>query len=338
MSHNIAEQMQGLYRQFGELPGIHIELHRELLAVRVENRQAQATVFLQGAQLSHYQRRNQQPTIWCSDLNEYSEGQALRGGIPVCWPWFGALSDNVDSIQQSVGHSQGPTHGFARSLPWQLQSIETGNGERTDLTLSLEITANTVPLWPYACQLQLQITIGDELSYSLKVENRDHRRFYFSNAFHSYFAVGDINQCAIIGLDQHTYIDTLDKWSQLRQYGKLSVNAEVDRIYRLHDDASTALDSSTSNKTTIDIVDHAWQRVTSVSSSGNNSAVVWNPWVEKSKRLSHFADNDYQHMLCVEIANTAAKSPAGETLAGSPVSLHPGELHIMSSTVSSRAL
>jgi len=333
MSHNIAEQMQDLYRQFGELPGVHIELHRDLLAVRVENRQAEATVFLQGAQLSHYQRRRQQPTIWCSELNGYAQGQALRGGVPICWPWFGPLSHNTDSIQQSVGHTEGPAHGLARSLPWQLQTIETGNGERTELTFSLAIAADTQALWPYACQLQLQLSIGAELSYNLSIENRDHRHFNFSNAFHSYFAVGDIEKATILGLDQHNYIDCLEEWTQHRQHGEILVNTEVDRIYSMNTDASASIDN-----TTIDIVDHAWQRVISVNSSGNNSAVVWNPWTEKSKRLSSFGANDYQHMLCIEIANTAATLPGSGLLAGCAINLQPGEFHHMSSTVSSRPL
>ncbi|MEH6604537.1 MAG: hypothetical protein V7711_03060, partial [Pseudomonadales bacterium] len=142
MAHDIASTMQQLYAQFGELPGVTIELHKELIAISVVNQAATATVFLQGAQLSHYQLPNQHPIIWCSDLCDYSEGQSLRGGIPVCWPWFGDLNRNPDKLKQQVTGLDAPAHGFVRKQIWQLDNVQILNDKTTQLVLSLAVRKN----------------------------------------------------------------------------------------------------------------------------------------------------------------------------------------------------
>ncbi|MBL4827877.1 MAG: D-hexose-6-phosphate mutarotase [Spongiibacteraceae bacterium] len=291
MSITIAQQMQQLYSQFGELEGISIELHKNLLAVRVENSQATATVFLQGAQLSHYQLNNQAPIIWCSESNDYQQGKSLRGGIPICWPWFGDLSRNPDNVKQQIGDiANAPAHGFVREQLWQLDQVEIVNPKLTRLTLSLTLAENTNAYWSYPCALQLTIIIGQQLTLQLQIKNLSQQTFAFSNALHSYFAVGDINQVTINGLESHPYIDCLDQWQSHTQDSALSINQEVDRIYK-----------NTNN--TISITDSAWKRVIEIENKGSNSAVVWNPWKDKAKRLSQFDDHDYQNMLCIETAN-----------------------------------
>lgn len=291
MSSDLGQQMQQLYSQFGNLPGVTIELHKALLAVRVENAQASATIFLQGAQLSHYQRLGETPIIWCSEHCDYSQGQALRGGIPICWPWFGALALNPDTVKQQVPASEAdiPAHGIVRNLLWQLQAIDIIDDNTTRLTLTLSLEKNQQPLWPYACDLKLVINVADTLSMEFEVHNRSDKTIAFSSALHTYFQIEAIAQVRIEGLDQLDYIDCLDDWSEHQQTGPLIIDREVDRIYRNTQQPLTIHDGST--------------RTIYVHSSGSNSAIVWNPWIEKSKRLSNFADDAYQRMLCIETAN-----------------------------------
>jgi glucose-6-phosphate 1-epimerase len=292
MSTNLGQQMQQLYNQFGELSGITIELHKALLAVRVENAQASATVFLQGAQLSQYQRRGEAPIIWCSEQADYKQGQSLRGGIPICWPWFGDLNFNPDAVKQQVAVSAAdsvPAHGIVRNRPWELQAIDIIDDNTTRLTLTLRLEKDQEPLWPHASDLKLIINIADQLNVQFEVHNRSNQTIAFSSALHTYFQVQAIDQVRIEGLDQLNYIDCLNDWSEHQQAGTITIDGEVDRIYRNTQQPITIHDGNS--------------RIIYVRSSGSNSTVVWNPWIEKAKRLSHFADNAYQQMLCIETAN-----------------------------------
>jgi glucose-6-phosphate 1-epimerase len=290
MSASIGQQMQQLYSQFGELPGISIELHKQLLAIRVDNQQASATVFLQGAQLSHYQRHGEAPLLWCSEQCDYQQGTSLRGGIPICWPWFGDSQRNPASVQQLIIDQETalPAHGLVRNRDWQLLSIDTADQNTTLICLQLSINPDDEPRWPYACTLQLQISVGTKLTVQLRVTNNSPQPITYSCALHSYFAVSHIDQVSVEGIDQQHYSDCLDNWQSHQQQGKLKIDREIDRIYR------------TEGKP-IGIIDQ--QRTIILSTEGSRSSVIWNPWVEKSARLSHFGEQDYQQMLCVETAN-----------------------------------
>ena len=308
---NIGQQMQQLYQQFGELPGITIELHRDLLAISITNDRADATVFLQGAQLSHFQPKDQQhPVIWCSPDCEYKSGQSLRGGIPVCWPWFGDASRNPEPVQQLIGSEPAPAHGIARNQLWNLDNIEIINTGHTRLTLSLNV--ENEPLWPQHCQLQLTMEISQQLELRWKVSNLSQQALAFSGALHSYFAINNTQQLTVTGLEALPFIDCMDQWQTKTEPAAVCIDQEIDRIYQ-----------GTNNKT-ISLVDTGWQRVINITSQGSNSAVLWNPWIEKAKRLSQFPDDAYQSMLCLETANAAEDF----------VTLDAGDTHQLTLTIS----
>jgi glucose-6-phosphate 1-epimerase len=324
MSHNLREQMQTLYRQFGEVAGIHIELHKELLAVRVENEQATATVFLQGAQLSDYRikqpGKQQQPIIWCSPQCDYLVGQPLRGGIPVCWPWFGELARNPHAVQQQIPETAlqqttAPAHGFVRNRNWQLTQAQAITPHLTRLQLELKLAAAEEPLWPYATDLRLTIDIGATLLLTFAIINRSSQSVNFSAALHSYFAISDIDQVAVDGLQSLSYIDCMANWETKRQQGLVTIDAELDRIY-----------SGTHNGITL--IDKDWQHSINLRTEGSNSAILWNPWQEKARRLSQFPDSAYREMLCIESAN------AGDDC----VALATGETHKLCLTISQSRL
>lgn len=289
---NLAEQMSDLYSRFGKQPGITIELHKSLIAIGVRNQAASATVFLQGAQLTHYQRTQERPLIWLSPECDYRPGASLRGGIPVCWPWFGDLNRNPREVREQVAIENSPAHGFVRSRDWQLDSIRQPTPSLTELTLSLDIAATSEPLWPFASRLTLQISIGSKLTLDLSICNNDSSAFTFTSALHTYFAVATIDQSQVIGLEGCTYIDALDDWQRKQQNGAIRIDQEVDRIY-LNVPKRMA------------ISDPGNQRQISLSTHNSSDAVVWNPWIDKAQRLSCFAPAAYRDMLCVETGNIA---------------------------------
>ncbi len=303
------------YRHLESIPGVSLRTRGELVSLQVENDSASAEVFLQGAQLAHYQRHDEPPVLWCSPLCDYREGNPLRGGIPICWPWFGDLDANPHAIRRQY-HSGG-AHGFARNRLWQLDNVERVRGDLTRATLSLppdsDCAAGESPTC--AAALQLTIEVGKRLRLGLDVHNPGPEAFYFSAALHSYYAVSDIDAVRVEGLERLSYLDTVGEASHGRQRGPLTIDREVDRIYH-------------GTWSPLKLVDRGWRRVLLISSEGSDSAVLWNPWVDKAKRLSQFADEAYREMLCIETAN------AGDDF----VVLQAGERHRLGFTLRCKPL
>ncbi|TGD76048.1 D-hexose-6-phosphate mutarotase [Mangrovimicrobium sediminis] len=304
-----------LYQRFEKLPGVRLEQHGQLLALRVENQAASALVFLQGAQLAHYQRQGEHPAIWLSPQCTYQRGKPLRGGVPVCWPWFGDLERNPAAIRRQWRAADAPAHGFARNRDWRLDDVSCPDPERTLIDLSLTVAATDDAAWPLGALLQLHIEVSARLRIELRVSNQAATAFYYSGALHSYYAVSAIDTVRVDGLQRLNYIDCARDWDHGRQHGELAIDGETDRIYH-------------GAWGPIRVIDHGWRRVLHLSSEGSDSAVVWNPWVEKSQRLSDFADDAYRGMLCVETAN------AGEDFA----IVEPGETRRLGFTLRCRPL
>ena len=310
---DLSQKIQQLYQQFGELSGITIELHKELIAIGIDNRQAQATVFLQGAQLTHFQPKGGKAIIWNSELNDYRSGVAIRGGIPLCWPWFGALAKNPPPVLESlstIDADSAPAHGFVRDRDWQLDAINVDDPEKTQLLFTLSVNREDYPGWPYACELSLRIEIGQRLRLTLSTLNNSERAIAISAALHSYFAVDDITLAGVTGFENSDYLDCLAaEWPIKQQTGAIGIDCEVDRIY-------------TSSPQPIGL--NRGSDCVFLYSKGSNSTVVWNPWIEKARRLSHFDDEAYKKMLCIE---TAQLSPDAIALAS-------GQTHELQLTIS----
>jgi glucose-6-phosphate 1-epimerase len=282
---NIGQQLQALYSRFGDIDEVTIELHKELLAINIRNRAAEATIFLQGAQLSQYQPHKEQPVIWLSPECDYKAGSPLRGGIPICWPWFGGLDKNPESIQQQVSSSAEQAHGFVRALEWDVDFIQAVSLNETELQMSLALDANDQ--WPFACKLVLKFTIGARLTLCFEVQNNDSKPFFFTSALHSYFAIGDITHTKISGLDNRPFIDALNDRQVFTQHGDITIDREIDRIYETNGDS-------------VHIVDSQRQRQISIVSKSSSNAVVLNPGGEKSKPLCQIMVWNFNEILCVE--------------------------------------
>jgi len=294
---NIIDTIQSLYKDYGQLKGVTIECQKELVAIGIKNQAATAEVFLQGAQITRYQRIDKSPTLFLSKACEYKQGSTLRGGIPICWPWFGDLAKNPEVIQQQLinddqsATTEFPAHGFVRQREWAVESIRTPADDLTIVELSYHVKDE--PLWPFDTLLTCRISIGATLSVSLHIANNSTQAFVFSAALHSYFAVNHIDHVRISGFNQSDYYDALDvneknEWPLKTQQGDITFSEEVDRVYQ-------------SSKTPVTINEK--NRTIAITSLGSDSTVVWNPWVDKSQTLSQFKGDDYQRMVCVETAN-----------------------------------
>lgn len=253
--------------------------------IEIANAHATARLSLHGAQVLSYRPRGMDADLlFLSEQALYQPGKAIRGGIPVCWPWFGP-------DPQGLGR---PAHGLARTRVWALRRSGPQPGGETLVEMGLRDTAETRELWPHAFDLTLTVTIGSTLQLALTTRNTGEAPFSVSQALHSYFAVGDVAQTRVRGLDGCRYIDNAKGagGAVKVQTGDVTVSGEVDRIY-------------TGAPPALRIDDRARPRTVSLHSEGSRTAVVWNPWKDISAGMADLPDDAYRDFVCVETANAA---------------------------------
>lgn len=245
--------------------------------IEIENDFAEAKIALQGAHLFHYKAKHKPALLWLSKRAYFEDGKAIRGGIPICFPWFGKNKDNPTL----------PQHGFARTELWTVVLEEEIDAQHTHIQLQLQPNPHTLEQWPYLFDLYLDITISDTLSIALTTTNTDTKPFEISTALHTYFSISDINTISVKGLDAKAYYNALNGDTYM-QHGDIVIEEEVDRVYF---DASE----------TITLLDGDFK--VNIHQEGSNSLVVWNPWIEKSKQMTDMSDDGYKSMVCLETSN-----------------------------------
>ncbi|WP_295413770.1 D-hexose-6-phosphate mutarotase, partial [uncultured Thiodictyon sp.] len=224
--------------------------------------------------------------LFVSERAFFESGKGIKGGIPICWPWFGAAR---------AGQT-GPAHGFARTLPWSILATATLPSGATRITLGLADDGETQALWPYHFNLLVEITVGAALTVELITRNAGDQAFQITQGLHSYFRVGDATRVRVLGLDGCSYIDKAAGANDaiVTQQGPVTVAAEVNRIYESVPAALT-------------IEDPVLERRIRIASRHSATCVVWNPWVETARAMADLDDLDYRIMLCVETVNTASE-------------------------------
>lgn len=262
--------------------------------IEIHNAAASATVSLYGGQMLSYRPRGQlHDMLFLSSKSYFETNKAIRGGIPICWPWFGARSDG----------RPGANHGFARTSQWTLTSVEKPSDRLTRLRLTLSDSPESWPVWPYYFELELIASIGASLCLELVSRNTGYKPFSLTQALHAYFLVGDIAKTRLTGLEGRDFIDKMDDNRGKSQVGPLTVSKAIDRVYEHQD-------------TPLSIHDEAFQQSIQILPSGNHNAIVWNPWHMATGTLPDLQENDYQRFLCVEPGNALANSitlrPGGE--------------------------
>lgn len=243
----------------------------------VSNKSATAKIALHGAHLFHYQRPPDPPLFYVSSTSHFENGKAIRGGIPVCWPWFGKHKSD----------SKLPQHGFARTTPWQCIETAESDNFTSELTLQLEDIQENDLLWPYKAELCLKIKISDTLTMQLITTNLDSRSFTISSALHSYFAISNIENVLVKGLNNTPFVDTLTM-THKQHSDDINISRETDRVYQ---DVHQPIEL------------HDAERIIRIDNKGSKSVVLWNPWIEKNRQMADMADDDYKTMLCIETAN-----------------------------------
>ncbi len=249
----------------------------ELITAVIDNAACRAEIVLQGAHVLSFTPRNEAPVLWHSSQSYFAPGKPIRGGIPVCWPWFGAHPDGTPH----------PAHGYARLSPWRvLGSCELPDGA-TRIELELATPDDHPEKLPLGCRCA--ITAGRTLRLELTSVNHGSQPYRLSEALHSYFAVSDVTKIRITGLEDTEYADKVGGGYH-RQPGAITIGEEVDRIY---------LDTPAA----VEIHDPGLKRTIVVSKSGSESTVVWNPWIAKAQRMPDYGDAEYPEMVCVETVN-----------------------------------
>lgn len=270
---------------------------------------AQATVYLQGAHVTHFQPKDQHPVLWMSEKSRFEKGQPIRGGIPICWPWFGPHPGQPDL----------PQHGFARISNWHVTKIEeSGHGVQLVLSLSSEDISNIAVNgkgMEHSFELQYRITVGRIFDVELTAKNVSDKSMHnIGVALHSYFAISAVESVHIDGLQNRRYFDKLTEQFD-EDPEPIRFSKETDRVY-LGVPSSVTLNDEKGNR-----------RIT-ITSTGSDSTVVWNPWIDKAAKMDDFPDDGYQNMVCVETANALADVRT----------INPGEKHTVSQTIKVESL
>jgi glucose-6-phosphate 1-epimerase len=265
-----------------------------LITMTVSNAHGSGSIALQGAQLLTWTPTGQEPVVWLSPKAKFAPGKSARGGVPVCWPWFGPHASEAAF----------PAHGFARAAPWDVVEAAAREDGSHRLSFRLRRGESDAALWPCATPLEIRYTLGLALEIELITRNDSPEHLSLAEALHTYFAVGDVRDIRIEGLDGTEYIDKVDGGQRKQQAGPVAIAGEVDRVY-----LGTEADCL--------IVDPVFKRRVRVEKRGSRSTVVWNPWAEKAAKMGDFVEEGYLGMVCVESANAADDA----------VALAPGEEH-----------
>ncbi len=269
-----------------------------LVFAEIDNTHATATLCLQGAHLVTWRPKDHAlPVVWVSEAARFAPGKSIRGGVPVCWPWFGP-----HATQASF-----PAHGFARTVPWQVTGTETTDDGATRIALVLLQNEQTRAQFAHACRLELNLTIGATLRAALVTTNLDTEPLTIGEALHTYFQIGDIGRVRVLGLEGCEYVDKVEGGARKRQEGPIAFAGETDRVY-------------VDTEARCIIEDPVLRRRILIDKSGSRSTVVWTPWQDKADKMGDLGPNDgWRRMVCVESGNAL----------DNVVSIAPGAAHTL---------
>jgi len=277
-------------------PDIQIEeISPRYPIIHISNAHATASIALHGAHLTHYAPHGQPPVIFTSKAAIYKAGKPIRGGIPICWPWFGAHPDAEKKLS---------AHGYARSSFWILETVSS-DPDGTRLTFSLPPQNNS------KLHATLEFLIGKTLDLKLTTTNLGEKPVMFSEALHSYFAVSDAQKVELHGLDGRSYLDsTQTPEPKKKQHGPVRFPDEIDRIYTSGDP--------------LDIEDPKKQHRISIKKSNSQSSIIWNPGEMKGRALVDLENSEITQFICAESGNVREQS----------INLAPGSAHSLTLRIS----
>jgi glucose-6-phosphate 1-epimerase len=260
---------------------------------------ATATVYLQGAHLSAWQPNGQKSVLFLSRKSDLLPGKPIRGGVPIAFPWFANRHDG----------KTGPSHGFARVQDWTL-AFAAMAGDDLHLTFTLAPTEMSRTFGFDNFRLVYQLTIGRTLTMHLTVANDASTPLVFEEALHTYYAITDIHEITVTGLEGVTYLDKVDNFKPKVQQGAITITEQTDRVYL--------------NTTGACIIhDTLGKRLIHVEKTGSNTTVVWNPWETGAQKLADLDPTEWHEFVAVETVNAAAN-----TITLAPKATHVMQAHI----------
>lgn len=250
----------------------------------IEHKKLNASFSLHGGHLLSFQRTGEEPIIWLSKTAIFDSTKAIRGGVPICWPWFGAadpaLGDNL------------PSHGFARTSKWAVGNIEESI-DGVELELILHSNEKTLKLWPYQFELTLKASLGEQLSLELVTENKSEQPLTYRSALHTYLNISAPESVIVSGLNTEFSNSLKDKALETGD-STLIIDQAIDSIYK-------------KSAKGIVLADEGFKRQLIMTNKGNDSEVLWSPWREGAQAFADMPDNGYQTMLCIESTITEAQ-------------------------------
>lgn len=293
--------LEHLNQQFADCPGLEFVNIGALTLAKIDTPAARAMVAIQGAQIFEWQPTHEEhPVLWRAKEPLYETGKSIRGGVPICWPWFG------DHPTLSMAH------GFVRARDWQLIGAQTSPDHTVRLHWRLTDTPETLALWPSAFELDVLMHIGSALRIQLVTHNTGPAPFSITQGLHTYLKVGDARSLILRGLEGTYYLDKLKGFARAYQDDTLTIPGAVDRIY-----------FGTNHP--VEIEDGELNRCILVDKEGSHSTVVWNP---DDRVPSGMHPEESRNMVCVEAVNAADDT----------VSVAPGERKILGTKITTSRL
>ncbi len=268
------------YTQQFSAEGVSFSMRENIMMIDVENEFASAQITTHGGSVLSFRPKDGQDLLWTSPTAIYNGQKPVRGGIPVCWPWFGANTQETSA----------PAHGFVRNAVWHLDHVANLDSGVTEIVLTFDSTPETLEIWPHSFHLALRIEVGEKLAMSLITTNLSDHDIQITEAFHTYFNVADARSLVITGLEGSTHLDKLSNAPAQRQVEALTLNPPMDSVY-LH------------QATDIAIEDVGNQRKIIIEKQHADSAVVWNPGPETVKGFADMPDDLWPEFVCVEAGN-----------------------------------
>ncbi|HZQ47849.1 MAG TPA: D-hexose-6-phosphate mutarotase [Verrucomicrobiae bacterium] len=274
----IADKTSALERRL-EIPGrvSFMDGSGELPMLEIKTEWSTAEIYLHGAHVTRFQKRDEPPLLFLSQVSRFDKEHPIRGGIPVIFPWFGARAGK-------------PAHGFARTTAWELKEITSSANGSISLRLRLPDGPAAAGFPPFTADYI--VTVSETLELQLLIANASpDKEFTFEECLHTYFTVGDIGAASIVGLKGVGYEDKVENFAKKVETNEaINIPSEVDRVY---------FDTTGP----VEIQDRSLQRKIRVEKEGSASTVVWNPWIAKAQQMSDFGNEEYQKMVCVESGN-----------------------------------
>lgn len=276
--------------------------------LEIDNPLASGRISLQGGQVIAWQPKFlAQPVLWLSSNARFVKGRSIRGGVPICWPWFGAHPTDSTFCP----------HGFARVIPWRVMDIDATPTGATRIILEMQDTPEAQRQLSYPYNLTLTITIGRRLRVEMATVNKADHPFVIGEAFHTYLNISDIANVSIVGMQDCVYADKILKYERNVEHNDLTFDGgEFDRVYIHH-----SSDCS--------VHDVGYNRIIHVSKSGSDTTVVWNPGADKAGQMADMGVTDeWRKTICVETTNALDNM----------VVINPGRTHVISAEYSIETL